>query len=88
MQKDLISANAAIPYGPMTQPRPSQKPPLTRAILLQILGIIIVSSVAIAAVGHFVLEAPFTILLIVLLGLEFFLAILFIVYRTFVANLS
>lgn len=70
----------------MTQPpRPG---PLTKSVILQIFGIIIFSSVAIAAVGHFVLEANFVGLLLVLLGLEFFLAILFIVYRAFVSRLS
>lgn len=72
----------------MAQQAPHSPRPLTKAVILQIFGIIIVSSVAIAAVGHFVLKADFLLLLLVLLGLEFFLAILFIVYRTFVSNLS
>lgn len=72
----------------MTQTNPPRPGKLTKAAILQIFGIIIVSSIAISIVGHFVLEAPFFILLAVLLGLESFLAVLFIVYRAFVSNLS
>jgi hypothetical protein len=72
----------------MTQSNPKRPDKLSGSAIGQIFGIIIVSSIAISTVGHFVLEAPFVGLLLVLLGLESFLAVLFIVYRAFVSNLS
>jgi|GEM_PF-6910712 len=72
----------------MTQTNPTPPGKLTSAVILQIFGIIIVSGFVIATIGHFVLGAPFLILLLILIGLESFLAVLFIVYRAFVSNLS
>ena len=72
----------------MTPPDSTKPAKLTKMVFLQIFGIIIISSFVIAIFGHFVLEASFFALLLVFLGLESFLAILFIVYRAFVSNLS
>lgn len=61
---------------------------VSKSLILQLLGIIILSSFAIAAMAHFVLEAPFLTMLIVLLVGESILGLGFIVYRTFVSGLG
>lgn len=61
---------------------------VSRSLILQLLGIIVLSSVAIATMAHFVLEAPFFTMLIVLLVGESILGIGFIVYRAFVSGLG
>lgn len=63
-------------------------PGVTGKLLLQLLLIVLLSSLAIAAMGHFVLEAPFIAMWIVVLVAESMLAIGFLIYRAFVTNLG